>query len=96
MEVSRKQAARNDRKAGQRSVTVEKCSPVGANGCPGKDVIPVTAIALVALKAGVAAAKGEEWSEVFRTSPDEYREYEKARERAKRRNRVSISVGSGK
>jgi hypothetical protein len=94
MEVSRKQAARNDRKAGQRSVAAERCSPVGANGCPGKDVIPVTAVALVALKAGVAAAKGEEWTEVFRTQPDEYLEHQKASERAKRRNRVSVSIGS--
>jgi hypothetical protein len=96
MEVSRKQAARNDRKAGIRSVTAERCSPVGANGCPGKDVIPVTAVALVALKAGVAVAKGEEWTEVFRTHPDEYLEHQKAKERSRRRNRVSLTVGGSR
>ncbi len=94
MEVSRKQAARNERKSGQRSVTAERCSPVGANGCPGKDVIPVTALALAALKVGTAVVKGEDWTETFRTQPDQYLEHQKASERAKRRNRIGISVGA--
>ena len=96
MEVSRRQAARNERIPGRDTVVAEKCSPVGANGCRGGDVIPITAIALVALKTAVMVANGEDWRELFRTQPDEFREYEKARDAAKRRNRVSVSVGSGK
>ncbi|MDQ3143389.1 MAG: hypothetical protein M3Q57_00730 [Pseudomonadota bacterium] len=81
-----------ERRPAYQSVGVDKCSPVGIAGCPGRDVIPVTRIALTIARAALMAAKGDDWREVFRTREDEYRLMREAKAKAAR-DKVRVSLG---
>lgn len=77
------------------TVNDQSCVPHGPNGCPGRDVVPVLQMALVAARVAALAIEGEDWREPLRTRPDAYRLYvEEKAKREKARASVSIDFGS--
>lgn len=42
-----------------------KCEPTSHRGCPGRDVIPLSAIALTTVHALILAATGDDWRNAF-------------------------------
>ena len=77
------------------SVNDQSCVPHGANGCPGRDVVPVLPMAVVAAKAAVLAIQGEDWRDPLRTRPDSYRLYREEKAKSEQARRPSASIGFG-
>ena len=80
----------------QKLAPKEKCPPHGPI-CEGQGAIPISAIAIVAAKAAILAAKGEDWREVAGlTNDQDYEEYRAAKAREERRRRErKVQVGFG-
>ena len=76
----------------------EKCPPHGPR-CSGQGAIPISALAIVALKTAILAATSENWREPLGLADDGYDEYRAAKAREQRRNderKVRFGVLSGK
>jgi len=76
----------------------EKCPPHGPR-CSGQGAVPISAIALVAVKTAILAATSENWREPLGLADDSYDEYRAAKAREQRRRddrKVRFGVLSGK
>ena len=76
----------------------EKCPPHGPR-CSGQGAIPISAIALVAVKTAILAATSENWREPLGLADHSYDEYRAAKAREQRRRderKVRFGVFSGK
>ena len=69
--------AESQRGSGIDDATSATSCGIGLERC-GSDIIPVSAIAFVIAHATVRAAKGEDWRDTFRSSPNEYQIYRSA------------------
>ena len=79
----------------QKLAPKEKCPPYGPV-CEGQGAIPVSAIAIVAAKTAILAAKGEDWREGLGLNDKDYEEYRAAKARDERRRRErKVQVGLG-
>lgn len=68
------------------ATTVGSC--IGPN-CGG-GTIPLVGMALTAVKAAVLASEGQDWREAFRTHPDQYQVYQKAKQ-----SHISVGISAG-
>lgn len=66
---------------------------VGPN-CGGGNYVPLVGMALTALKAAELAADGDDWREAFRTHPDQYQAYQRAKDGKKGHVSIGIAAGS--
>ena len=66
---------------------------VGPN-CGGGNYVPLVGMALTALKAAELAADGDDWREAFRTHPDQYQAYQRAKDGKKGHVSIEITAGS--
>ena len=64
-------------------IRLEKCPPHGLR-CSGQGAIPLSAIAMVALRTAYLAAAGEDWQTSLGVRDDSYDEYRTAKTREKR------------
>lgn len=64
-------------------VRLEECPPHGLS-CSGQGAIPLSAIAMVALRTAYLAAAGEDWQSSLGVRDDSYDEYRTAKTREKR------------
>lgn len=69
-------------------------TPCTGSQCGGGSFVPLIPMALKALKAAELAADGDDWREAFRTRPDQYQAYQRARD-AKKGGGVSVGVTVG-
>ena len=76
------------------TVFQESCSPVGPEGCRGRNEIPVSNIALTLAMALIKLAKGEDLRPMLRQGPSEYELYQ--RERAAAEDRLSSPITKAK
>lgn len=60
--------------------------------CGGGSYVPLIGMALTALKAAELAADGDDWREAFRTKPDQYQAYSRAKAK---KGGISIGVSAG-
>ena len=60
--------------------------------CGGGSYVPLIGMALTALKAAELAADGEDWREAFRTRPDQYQAYSRAKAK---KGGISVGVSAG-
>jgi len=73
----------------------EKCPPHGPV-CEGQGAVPISAIAIVAAKTAILAAKGEDWRQGLGLNDKDYDEYRAAKakeERRRRERKVQVGVG---
>ena len=76
----------------------EKCPPHGPR-CSGQGAIPISAIALVAVKTAILVATNENWREPLGLADHSYDEYRAAKAREQRRRderKVRFGILSGK
>ena len=66
--------------------------PCTGSQCGGGSYVPLIGMALTALKAVELAAEGDDWREAFRTRPDEYQAYSRAKAK---KARIGIGVSAG-
>lgn len=80
----------------QKLAPKEKCPPHGPV-CEGQGAIPISAIAIVAARTAILAAKGEDWREgLGLTNDQDYEEYRAAKAKEERRRREkNVQVGFG-
>jgi len=79
----------------QKLAPKEKCPPHGPV-CEGQGAIPISAIAIVAAKTAILAAKGEDWREGLGLNDKDYDEYRAAKAKEERRRRErKVQVGFG-
>lgn len=88
-------AADSNPRPEQKLAPREKCPPHGPV-CEGQGAVPISAIAIVAAKTAILAAKGEDWRQGLGLNDKDYDEYRAAKakeERRRRERKVQVGVG---
>lgn len=75
---------------------LDASQPISCVGdhCGGGNYVPLVGMALTALKAAELAADGDDWREAFRTHPDQYQAYQRAKDGKKGHVSIGITAGS--